>query len=401
MSTVRAERIILAGVIFATLLAQVLLYPGLPGLVAALGAETDIDASMWFLAAEFGAFIVFAAVWGALSDRMGARVPLIALGALLAAVCYLALGFMGTFADLGFEVVLAVRVVQGASTIAAFSLAMTMLMDLAGGHGRNMGAAGIAIGSGTALGAPLGGALSELGPLVPLFAAGLLFLGILPLITIIRDRAPDSDRPDVVAAIRDLVDQPALSVPYAFGFIDRLTAGTFSLVGVLYFGEGHFGLDPMGVGIMLALFFAPFALLQYPFGIVSDRIGRLVPVVGGSICYGLGILLVGRAPSIEVAAAAMLLVGIFGAIVSPATMALVTDISPEIRRGTAMAGFNIAGSLGFLTGILLGGTLAGVVGYRTTFAVIGGLEIAIALVALPLFRLFSIEKLPGVRWLGG
>lgn len=386
----RRDRAILASVIFVTLLAQVLLYPGLSGLVDALGATTDLDAGMWFLAAEFGAFIAFAAVWGMASDRAGTRVPFIALGAAGAAVCYLLLGVLGATTSVDFGLVLLVRVVQGASAIGAFSLAITMLMDLSGGHGRNMGAAGIAIGSGTALGAPIGGVLSDLGPLVPLFVAGGLFLLILPLVVVVRDRAPAPDRPGLAAVIDDLRDVPSLSIPYAFGFVDRLTAGTFSLVGVFYFGD-RFGLGPTEIGLVLMLFFAPFALLQYPFGIMSDRLGRFLPIVGGSICYGLAIVLVGQAPTLLFAGLAMLTVGVFGAVVSPATMALVTDVTPGTRRGTAMSGFNIAGSLGFLTGILLGGTVASVYGYPAAFAVVGGLEILIAVLAIPLFRHFALD----------
>ena len=397
MTSVGTERAILAVVVFITLFAQVFLYPGLDGLVTALGAETGLDAGMWFLAAEFGAFIVFAVFWGYLSDRAGARVPFIAIGSLGAAVCYLVLAIGGTLGSFSFETVLLLRVVQGACTIGAFSLAMTMLMDLAGGHGQNMGAAGIAIGAGAALGAPVGGVLSGIGPLVPLYTAGGMFLLILPMVLlVVHDRAPHSDRPRMRRVFSDVLEHPALSLPYAFGFVDRLTAGMFSLVGVFYFGD-QFGLDPMGVGLMLMLFFGPFALLQYPFGILSDRIGRLIPVVGGSICYGLGIMAVGMTPDLWVIGALMLGIGIFGAFVSPATMALVTDIAPHVRRGTAMGGFNIAGSLGFLTGILLGGMLADTYGYPAAFLVVGSLEIIIALVALPFFYIFAIENVPQLR----
>ncbi len=370
-----------------TLLAQVLLYPGLSGLVRALGASSELDPGMWFLAAEFAAFIAFAPLWGALSDRLGVRTPLIATSALLSAGCYLGLGALGIVGVADFRSVLVVRILQGACTIGAFSLAMTMLMDLSGGHGRNMGAAGIAIGSGTALGAPLGGAVSTLGPLAPLFVAGGLFFGIASVLTFVRDRAPRSDRPGIRAALRDVLGHPDLAVPYAFGFVDRLTAGTFALVGVFYFGE--FGLEPVGVGIFLMLFFAPFALLQYPFGFVTDRVGRFLPVVGGSICYGIGIALVGQMPTLPTVGVVMIAVGVFGALVSPATMAMVTDIAPEMRRGSAMAGFNVAGSLGFLAGVLLGGTLADAYGYAVAFAAIGGLEIGIAILATPWFRRFE------------
>lgn len=388
------ERAILAGVIFVTLLAQVLLYPGVPDLVEALGATTDLDASMWFLAVEFSAFILFAGIWGALSDRLGRRVPLIALGAAIAAICYFTLAGIGSRWSVSFETVLAIRAIQGAGTIAAFSLAMTMLMDLEGGHGRNMGAAGIAIGSGTALGAPVGGGLYELGALFPLVAAGFLFALIIPLLLVVRDRAPVRTGSRLRALVSDLRRYPALSLPYAFGFVDRMTAGTFSLVGVFFFTD-EFGLDPGAVGLFLMLFFAPFALLQYPFGAVSDRIGRFGPVVIGSICYGLAVASVGQSSTLVIAGTAMLIVGVFGAVVSPATMALVTDITPEDRRGTAMAGFNVAGSLGFLAGIVVGGLIADAVGYDIAFAAIGGLEILIALVAIPVFIRLS-PRLPGI-----
>jgi MFS family permease len=175
--TERRDRIVLACVVFVVLLAQVLLYPGVDTLVAALGAETTLDASMWFLAAEFAAFVAFAGVWGALSDRTGRRVPYIVGGAVAGSALYAALAWLPTVTAVGFEVVLLLRALQGAATIAAFSLSVTMLMDLSGGHGKNMGAAGIAIGSGTALGAPLGGQLYGVSPTLPLYvASGLFFL---------------------------------------------------------------------------------------------------------------------------------------------------------------------------------------------------------------------------------
>ena len=385
MSGLRTERVVLASVIFVTLLAQVLLYPGVPEIVEGLGATTDLDASMWFLAAEFGSFIVCAGIWGYLSDRTGTRIPYIALGAGIAATCYFILTVGGIVAEFSFGTVILLRIIQGAGSVAAFSLAMTMLMDLEGGHGQNMGAAGIAIGLGTAFGAPSGGLLAGVNPLAPLLAAGILFVTIPPLLLLVSDRAPTPDSSTIRTVLRDLRRYPELGIPYTFGFIDRMTAGTFSLVGVFFFRDA-FGLDAAQTGVMLFLFFGPFALLQYPFGRLSDRFGRFLPVVGGSICYGSMVIAFGQAPSLVLAGAILLGVGIFGAVVSPATMALVTDIAPTTRHGTAMAGFNIAGSLGFLTGILLGGVVAGAYGNPMAFAVIGSAELLIALIALPWFR---------------
>jgi len=383
-ATNRRTRITLAGVVFAVLLAQVLLYPGIDTLVAALGADTALDASMWFLTAEFAAFVVFAAVWGAASDAAGRRVPFIVAGALGGAVGYALLAGLHRVATVPFAAVLGLRVLQGAATIGAFSLSMTMLMDLEGGHGRNMGAAGIAIGSGTALGAPLGGQLYEIGPFVPVFgASGLLFAaGVLA--AFLGDRATGDGRDTLRAVLDSVHETPTLVIPYAFGLIDRLTAGFFALVGTLYFRE-VIGLSPGETGLMLALFFAPFALFQYPFGVLSDRIGRTIPVVLGSLCYGVAVIAVGLAPTVRLTGVTMVAVGVVGALVAPATMALVTDLAPTTERGIAMAGFNIFGSLGFLAGILVGGTIADEISYVAAFLVVGGMEIGIALLALPAF----------------
>jgi MFS family permease len=379
MGTERRDRLVLAVVVWSVLVSQVLLYPGLADLVVALGAS-GIDAATAFLVAEFGAFVAFASVWGAVSDTTGRRLRWVVVGALGGSASYLLLAALPAL-DLGFGVALGVRVVGGTFTIGAFSLAVTTLADLGGGNGRNMGAAGLAIGLGAALGAVVGGVLATADPLAPLVAAAILLLVVAGLATTVTERAPTGRSVGVRAVVAGLRTRPALVVPYAFGFVDRLTAGFFALVGVFYF-RTQFGLDAAGAGVVLALFFLPFALLQYPLGVVSDRIGRFYPVVVGSVLYGVAIVGVGVAPSLVLAAGLMLLVGVFGAFVAPATMALATDVVPDDERGIALGGFNVAGSLGFLTGFLVGGVAAEAFSFLVAFLVVGGLEIAIAVVAV-------------------
>ncbi|MFC4987665.1 MFS transporter [Saliphagus infecundisoli] len=397
------DRALLAAVVFAVLFSQLLLYPGVSTLVEALGADpgasalmgTALEASMWFVVAEFVGYVAFVGVWGVASDAAGRRTPFIVAGALAGAAGYAALAAVPAVGSLPFEAVLLLRICQGAMTIGPFSLTMTMLMDLEGGHGRNMGAAGIAIGLGAALGAPMGGALTEVDPIAPLAVAAALLVCVGGLVTRVPDRSPGSRRTPhaVVAGVRRT---PQLLLPYAFGLIDRLTAGFFALVGTLYF-QAMFDVGPATTGLLLACFFAPFALLQYPMGALSDRIGRVPPIVVGSVCYGVGILAVGAAPTVGLAAAAMVVVGVLGAMVSPATMALVTDLAANDERGIAMAGFNVAGSLGFLAGFLIGGTVAEAYGYGLAFLVVGGLEVAIAVIAAPVLLRLSIED--GSRFL--
>ena len=115
------------------------------------------------------------------------------------------------------------------------------------------------------------------------------------------------------------------------------------------------------------------------------------PVVAGSLVYGIAVFGVVLAPTLTGARVAMLAVGVLGALVAPATMALVTDLSPTDGRGAAMAGFNIAGSLGFLVGVVVGAALADGYGYPVAFAVVGGAEVAIAVVALPFLLRLDIN----------
>ncbi len=377
----RSERLRLAVVVFVVLFTQLLVYPGVDRLVVALGGTPQIDAGTAFLAVQLLAFVLFSAVWGALSDRAGRRIPFIVVGAFGGTVAYLALAatLVTGFGD--FRTALVLRFVEGTFTIGAFSLAITMLMDLDGGHGRNMGAAGIAIGSGAALGAPVGGQLYELGPLAPVLASAVLLSTAAVVIWTVPDRAP-SGRRSLRDAIGSFRRTPELLVPFAFGFADRFAAGFFGLIGTFYFRDA-FGLSPAEIGLLLACFFAPFALLQYPFGALSDRVGRVVPIVAGSAGFGGAILAVGLAPTVASAAGAMVLVGVLGALVAPATMALVTDLVEPGERGAAMGGFNIFGSLGFLGGIIVGGSLAARYDYFAAFVVAGGLEILIAIVSLP------------------
>ncbi|QAU12428.1 MFS transporter [Halorubrum sp. BOL3-1] len=397
----------LGAVVLAVLVSQVLLYPGVPDLVAALGAPAGIDAGMWFLVAEFGAFVTFAVVWGALSDALGKRVPLIVAGAFGGAASYVALASLPGL-GLGFEVALLVRAVGGALTIGAFSLSITLLMDLRGGNGRNMGTAGLAIGLGAAVGSVVGGSLADLDALYPVYAGAVVLAGAGLLAATADDRAATAssgeaagtETPEAVG-FRDVLARarttPGLLVPLAFGFVDRLTAGFLALVGVYYFQDpATFGLSAAGAGATLALFFVPFALLQSPFGALSDRIGRFLPVVAGSIAYGVVTVGVGIAPAYPVAAALMVLVGVCGALMAPATMALVTDlVEPEVR-GAAMGLFNVFGSLGFLTGFLIGGGATDAFGYTPAFLAVGGLELAIALALLPAVRSVS----PGAGLVG-
>lgn len=143
-----------------------------------------------------------------------------------------------------------------------------------------------------------------------------------------------------------------------------------------------YGMDSGSIGMYMAAFLIPFALLQYPLGAISDKIGRVTPLVVGSLLYGIAVAGVGIVVP-PMLAVVMVLGGIVGALMYPPSAALAGDLANPAKRGTAMGGFNLFGSLGFATGPFIGGLIADRYGFQASFAVAGLTVIVIVMVFLP------------------
>ena len=171
-------------------------------------------------------------------------------------------------------------------------------------------------------------------------------------------------------------------VPLIFAFADRFTVGfyttTFSL-----FASGLHGADPPRVGMWIAVFMLPFALLSFPFGVLADRISKTTLLCAGSTIYGVLTASLGFWPT-EWIAPGMTLIGMSAAVMFVPSMLMTTDLTPPEIRSTALGAFNTAGSLGFIFGPLTGGFVSETVraghgaaaGYQAAFGVAGVAEIA-------------------------
>jgi MFS family permease len=191
----------------------------------------------------------------------------------------------------------------------------------------------------------------------------------------------------MLKAVKVLVEEKKLIIPYAYSFVDRFTVGFFILVFPLFMASS-FGASAGVRGMYLAIFLFPFALLQYPFGKLSDRIGRTIPLAVGSFFYGIALASIGLTTMLGsggeiVIAFIMLLCGILAGMMYPPSIALTGDIAPKDKRGTSLGGFNVFGSLGFAVGPLVGGFIAESYGYAVAFLVGGMAEIIVVLLTLP------------------
>ncbi|HEM46934.1 MAG TPA: MFS transporter, partial [Alphaproteobacteria bacterium] len=275
--------------------------------------------------------------------------------------------------------------------------ALSMLLSLASTsvpdahRGRALGLVGAGLLLGVAIGAPIGGRLGASDPMRPLVVGGFVVLGAAALAAwVLREGAAEVEGRASAAGLRvALREQGRLVIPLLFAFADRFTVGFYTTTFSLYLSRVH-GADPPRIGLLIAAFMLPFALLSYPFGWLSERTSRVALLGVGSVVYGIGTASLVLWPP-EALPLVMAAIGISAAVMFVPTMLLTTEYASESLRSTAMAAFNAAGSLGFIVGPLVGGFVSESIGeggdwrrgYGAAFLVAGGSEILLVAVALP------------------
>ncbi len=121
-------------------------------------------------------------------------------------------------------------------------------------------------------------------------------------------------------------------------------------------------------------------------GALADRIGRRPPIVAGMLLAAVTLALVPHVAGFQW----LLLLGtVFGlgtALVTPATTALIGDLTRGGSFGAAMGVFGSLWDVGHAGGPLLAGLLVGVFGYGVAFAVVATCLLAALVAFLVLFR---------------
>jgi MFS family permease len=156
-----------------------------------------------------------------------------------------------------------------------------------------------------------------------------------------------------------------------------MVAAVFSTL-VPLFGVDEVGLTLGGVGIGLAIATGTELVSLFPAGKATDRRGRravLAPSLA-ALAVMTAILGVATTPALFLVALGVLGVASGYAGVPPAPM--LSDITPEELKGTAVAAFRFVGDLGFVLGPLVAGWAASEYGFAASFA-INAIPTAIAL----------------------
>lgn len=143
---------------------------------------------------------------------------------------------------------------------------------------------------------------------------------------------------------------------------------------------------PMLIGVAIGAYGLTQAMLQIPFGMLSDRIGRKPVIIAGLLLFTLGSVVAANSETIWGVIAGRALQG-SGAIAA-AVMALAADLTREQNRTKAMAVIGMSIGLAFAVSLVLGpllNTWIGVAGifWLTAALAIAGILVVIFLVPNP------------------
>lgn len=104
-------------------------------------------------------------------------------------------------------------------------------------------------------------------------------------------------------------------------------------------------------------------------GKVADRVGRRRMFLLGTFVFGIGSVLAGAAPTLNLLIAGRVVQGVGGAIAAPASLGLLLAAFPPQRRTQVMAGFGSIGALGVASGPSLGAALITATDWRAAFLI--------------------------------
>jgi predicted MFS family arabinose efflux permease len=155
--------------------------------------------------------------------------------------------------------------------------------------------------------------------------------------------------------------------------------GLFLIMPVISLYAGQLaGSTPALIGLAIGIYGMSQAVLQIPFGLVSDKVGRKKIIILGLLLFCAGSIIAALSTSIHGIILGRAVQG-SGAIAAP-IMALVADLTQEVHRTKAMA--LIGASIGVSFGIAIAGgpVIAHFIGLKGIFWLIGGLALVAILV---------------------
>ena len=296
---------------------------------------------------------IISPIVGVLSDYMGSRRTIVAVGFVLAGVLYTAvpiLGFVTAF--------LAIRFLLGGVDAAIRPTAQTLISEVGGesGRGQSFGIYSSFRTLGTVLGPAVVGVLIAVSGFAVSFAiTGVLFgiAGVLTYLLISRDFGPATEGltlREAIASIRDSFGGATLQVPsatlvllYAIVFLRFM--GLHAYVRFLPLYLESVGFTTAVVGTLFSVRTLSAAIFFPLGGRASDRLGRLTILGVGVFLSGVTPLVLYLRPTLPWVVAGLFVGGVGRALFIPTLPAYLSDISEQTTRGSLIGKTSAVSSL--------------------------------------------------------
>ena len=343
------------GIVFTTVVIDLvgfgIVLPILPLWAEEFGASPT---QIGLLTASYAvAQLLFAPLWGRLSDRYGRR-PVILASLAGSAVAALLIGLAQALVLLWLA-----RVLQGVAG-ASYAAAQAYVADVttARDRARGMGLIGAAFGLGFILGPAIGAVFSAVDDRLPFFvAAGLAALNL----AIAYRRLPESLRPGAQRAptprlevvrralsSRELGPLVWLSFVATFAFVAMET--TFAL-----FGERRFDYGAVEIGALFTFIGVMAAVAQgLLVGRLAERFGEVRVMIAGLAGTAVGLLLVAVSESLWVLLPGLAVLAVGSGLVFAATTALISLTAGEGEQGTVLGLTASVGGAARIAGPVIG-----------------------------------------------
>lgn len=362
----------------------------LPELIEDFGAS--LSATTWLVTSYLATMAVLQPLSGRLGDRVGRR-PLV-----LGGLAWFAAASAAAALAPSLELLVVFRVQQAVAGALIFPNGMAVLREAIPAErlGGRMGTVAAALPLAAAAGPPIAGGL------IAVFGWRAIFVVSIPIVlaamALASQAFPESEpsRPPRARgdhAERSLARSPRfLAATGAIALSNMALYVTLLALPVLLARRG--GWSPAEIGLMLATISAGAFLLSPLGGALSDRVGRRLPAVAGSVLLVAGLAPLAIAPdtigSVGLGAT-LALAGIGVGLATPALQTSALEQVPVSAAGAASGVVSTSRYIGSITGaLLLGGPLAphGLDGFGLLFVVLAGSAAAAAALS---------AALPGAR----